>query len=75
MVYRGINNEEKRTVKINFDFLDKSKKYKAKIYSDDSTVYTRTQVRIDELEVDKASDFTIKFDAGKGIAMHITPLD
>lgn len=71
----GINNEEKRTVKINFDFLDKGKKYKAKIYSDDSTVYTRTQVRIDELEVDKALDFTIKFDAGKGIAMHITPLD
>lgn len=69
----GINNEEKRTVSINFDFLEKGKKYEVKIYADDSTVNTRTQVRIDKMDIDSDSDYTAVLGGGKGIAMHIVP--
>lgn len=69
----GINNEEKRSVTVNFGFLDKGKQYNARIYSDDSTVNTRTHVRIDEIRIDSNSGYTIDFGAGNGIAMHLIP--
>jgi len=68
-----MNNEVKKSVKVNFGFLDSGKQYTARVYSDDAKIETRTRVRVDEIKIDRNSEYTIDFGAGQGIAMHIRP--
>lgn len=70
----GINGEEARTLEITLNFLNPGVKYSAKIYSDDSTVNTRTHVKIDSIDVNTNTVYPAKMDSNNGIAMHIVPV-
>ena len=70
----GINGEEARSLEINFSFLNQGVRYSAIVYSDDPTVYTRTHVRIENIDVEKNSVYFAKLGPNNGIAMHIVPL-
>lgn len=70
----GINGEKPVNLKIDFSFLDEGKKYSTKIYSDDDSTETRTQVRIDSLVINRAFTYLAKMKPNKGIAFHIKPL-
>ena len=70
----GINGDENRTLDIKLNFLTPGGKYSAKIYSDDSTVNTRTHVRIDKISVDINTVYPAMFGANNGIAIHIVPV-
>lgn len=67
----GINGEVARTLLISFSFLDPDVKYMAKIYSDDPAVNTRTQVRIDRIDVDRNTVYSAKLGSNNGIALQI----
>ncbi len=71
----GINGDNPSAFDLKFDFLDKEKKYIVKIYSDDPSLNTRTQVRIDEIQADSHSDYQINLRPGNGIAMQISPVN
>jgi len=71
----GINGERPESFNLKFNFLEPGKFYRAKIYSDDASVETRTHVRIDEIEVNKQSEYSIHLQSNNGIAMHISPVD
>jgi alpha-glucosidase len=70
----GINGEKAREMDINFAFLTPGKKYSAKIYSDDPAVNTRTQVRIDRIDVDRNTVYSAKLGPNNGIAFQIVPV-
>ena len=71
----GINGTEARDLNVKFSFLDHGKKYKARIYSDDPDVSTRTHVRIDNIEIDNNSTYIAKLKSNNGIAMQILPAE
>lgn len=71
----GINGEKSNSLTIKFDFLEPGKNYKAKIYSDDPTVNTRTHVRIDEILVNSQSEYKVDLAANNGIAMQLTSIE
>lgn len=70
----GINAEQTRKLDISFSFLDPDKKYSATIYSDDPSLNTRTNVRIDSLEVNNNTVYPASLGSNKGIAMHIVQI-
>ncbi len=70
----GINGDQKRTLDIKFSFLDPGIKYIASVYSDEPSVNTPTQVRIDRIEIDRETVFPAILDSNKGFAMHIIPV-
>ncbi|PQV48975.1 alpha-glucosidase [Jejuia pallidilutea] len=70
----GINGPTARQVKVDFSFLEEGAKYKSKVYTDDDTVNTRTQVKIEEIEVTNESTLNIDLNSNHGFAMHITKL-
>lgn len=63
-----------REVSLKLDFLEPGKKFTASIYSDDSSVATRTHVRIERRPVDATSVLKMVLPARGGQAMHIVPL-
>ncbi len=67
----GINGETDRTVDVDFSFLKEGLNYKAKIYTDDETVKTRTRVKIEEKELNAGSALTFDLKANNGFTMHI----
>ncbi|MGQ1784603.1 glycoside hydrolase family 97 N-terminal domain-containing protein [Saccharicrinis sp. GN24d3] len=67
----GINGETARKVDVDFSFLKQGANYKAKIYTDDETVKTRTHVRIEEKELNADSSLTFDLKANNGFTMHI----
>ncbi len=69
----GINGEKPQSVEVDFSFLEKGKKYMAKVYTDDETIQTRTHVKIEELELDRKSILNLKVKANNGFAMQIIP--
>jgi len=69
----GINGDNERTLKINFNFLESGKIYSAKIYNDDPSVNTRTHVRIDTKDFDNKSFYSASLKANNGIAIHMKP--
>ena len=69
----GINGRNPKSFTVKFDFLELGKEYKAKVYSDDPLVETRTQVRIDEIKVNNQSEYQVKLGVNNGIAIHLTP--
>ena len=70
----SLNGLEPRTVNLKFDFLDKNKKYKAVIYTDDETMNTSTNVKISTMNIDWQSGLTLTVSERNGFAIHILPL-
>ena len=70
-----MNANMARTLDVPLDFLQKSKKYRAHIYSDDSKVETRTHVWIERIAVN--SDTILKAAMGSqgGMAVRIVPVE
>ena len=68
----GINGTTARQVEIDFSFLKPAAKYRAKVYTDDKTVKTRTQVKIEEIEVTNNYKLNIDLEPNNGFAIHIT---
>jgi len=66
-----MNGAQPRTVRLPLDFLDGERGYVAHIYSDDSTVKTRTQVRIDRLAVNAVTVLDVDLAARCGQAIRI----
>jgi alpha-glucosidase len=56
----AITNTSARTIKLPLNFLQKGTKYTAKIYSDDPTVQTDTQVRVSEKKVNSSTQLEMK---------------
>jgi len=67
----GITNGKARTVELDFDFLSDSKPRDAKLYADDETVETRTQVAINTIKVRKGKPIKIDLKPSGGFAMWI----
>ncbi|MCK0146726.1 glycoside hydrolase family 97 protein [Arenibacter sp. F26102] len=68
----GINGKTARQVELNFSFLESATTYKAKVYTDDETVKTRTQVKIEEIDVTYNSKLNIDLKSNNGFVIHIT---
>ncbi|MEP1487539.1 MAG: glycoside hydrolase family 97 N-terminal domain-containing protein [Algibacter sp.] len=69
----GINGEKPQSVEINFSFLDNSKKYIAKVYTDDETIQTRTHIKIEEIELDSKTILNLEIKSNNGFAMQVIP--
>ncbi|GAL78097.1 hypothetical protein JCM19274_4596 [Algibacter lectus] len=59
---------------LDFSFLDKNQSYKAKLYTDDETIETRTHVKIEAIEVSNKSKLNLNVKSNNGFAMRITKL-
>lgn len=68
-----ITNNEKRTVKLSFDFLTKGKKYTASIYSDDDAMQTKTKVKVERRSINSTTVMDVNLKASGGQAVWITP--
>jgi alpha-glucosidase len=68
-----ITNNDARTLKIDFSFLPKGKKYTATIYSDDPSVQTATHVKVTHQKVNAATVLTANLLASGGQAIYLTP--
>ncbi|KAA3662987.1 MAG: alpha-glucosidase, partial [Calditrichaeota bacterium] len=67
----GINGETAREVEIDFSFLEQDAQYNAKLYTDDESVNTRTQVKIEKLKLDKTSKLKLDVKKNNGFAIHL----
>ena len=70
----SITNNDARTLELNFDFLDANKKYKARIYSDDESIQTKTQVALKDVLVKKGSKLKLDLKASGGAAIWISEI-
>ena len=70
----GINGRIARNLNIDFSFLESGVRYKAKVYSDDETVETRTHVKIEEIQLANDSQLNLDLKSNNGFAMHIIKL-
>jgi alpha-glucosidase len=68
-----ITNTDARTLKLSLNFLEKEKKYIAKIYSDDATAATATKVKVEQVKVHASSIVNVKLLPSGGQAIWITP--
>lgn len=69
----AITNNDARTLNLSLSFLEKGRKYVAKIYSDDATVPTATKVRMETRKVDASTVLTVSLLSSGGQAIWITP--
>ena len=69
----GLTDSEARTIETKLDFLNPNVQYMAHTYSDDASVDTESQVRIDRFNVNRDSTLTIKMQAHGGQAIRIVP--
>ena len=69
----SFNAVQPRKVEFPFDFLPKGKKYTAHIYSDDTSVNTRTQVSIERRQVTADSVFKTELSKQGGVAIRLVP--
>jgi len=70
----GINGKTARQVEVDFSFLESGATYNAKVYTDDETVKTRTQVKIEAIEVSNETKLNIDIKSNNGFVIHITKL-
>ena len=71
----AITNNDARTLEIPLGFLDPANSYSATLYTDgDSTLATRTRVRIEQFPVTSASRVQATLQPSGGLAMEIVPL-
>ncbi|MCW0482396.1 glycoside hydrolase family 97 protein [Gaoshiqia sediminis] len=66
----AITNNDARTVKIPFTFLEAGKKYTATIYYDDDKLKSSTNVNIKTQEVDSSNTLSFDLKASGGVAIH-----
>ncbi|WP_425562284.1 glycoside hydrolase family 97 catalytic domain-containing protein [Mucilaginibacter dorajii] len=66
-----ITNNEARSLKVALSFLTPGKKYKAKIYSDDSSIATATHVRVGNMLVNSKTVLSISLQPSGGEAMQL----
>jgi len=69
----AMNANTARTFTVPLNFLTPGQKYTETVYSQDPSIPTRTQVRIDRLVVDSTSTSTIVLDASRGEAIRLLP--
>ncbi|WP_117882457.1 glycoside hydrolase family 97 protein [Aureibaculum luteum] len=67
----GINGVTERKVALDFSFLKENQIYKAKVYTDDECVKTRTQVKIEEMEISNQSKLDLILKSNNGFAIHL----
>jgi alpha-glucosidase len=67
----SVTNTEARKLKLPLDFLERNKNYEATVYSDDSSIKTRTHVRIQKIKVNSETILNIELNASGGQAIHI----
>lgn len=70
----SITNKEPRNLELNFDFLDAKKKYRARIYSDDDKVNTKTKVALKDIVIKKGSKLKLDLKSSGGVAIWITEI-
>jgi alpha-glucosidase len=68
-----MTNNDARTLKLALNFLEKGKRYIAKIYSDDATATTATKVKVETKKVNKSTVLTVPLLPSGGEAIWITP--
>ncbi len=71
----ALNGGEKRNFDIPLSFLDPGRRYKATIFSDDDTMNTRTNVRMEELTVNDSDNLRREILRLNGMAVILEPLD
>jgi hypothetical protein len=64
-----ITNNDAHELTVSLDFLPKGKKYTASIYSDDPSLNTRTNVKMDRIKVDASKIIKVKLLPSGGQAM------
>lgn len=69
----GMTGDKPLSSRITFDFLEPGITYKARIFYDDPSVNTRTNVGIIELKVSRKSKYDLKINANNGVAMYLIP--
>lgn len=70
----SITNNDARTLELNFDFLERNKKYKARVYNDDEKVKTKTQVALKDIVIKKGSKLKLNLKASGGAAIWISEI-
>lgn len=70
----GINGTAPQQLEIDFSFLKEGGTYKAKLYTDDETVETRTKVKIEELQLSSTETLDLEIKPNNGFTMHIIPV-
>lgn len=70
----AITNNEGRNMEIDLDFLPKGKTYEARIYQDDPSVKTRTQVGIEKRKLNAKSELKLKLLPSGGAAIWLKPV-
>lgn len=70
----SITNNDARSLDIDFNFLDADKKYRARIYSDDEKIKTKTQVALKDITVKKGSKLKLNLKASGGAAIWISEI-
>lgn len=70
----GINGTAPQQLEIDFSFLKEGDTYKAKLYTDDETVETRTKVKIEELQLSSTETLDLEIKPNNGFTMHIIPV-
>jgi hypothetical protein len=68
-----MTNNDARVVKLPLNFLEKGRKYIAKIYSDDKDVATATKVKVETKKVNASAVLTVSLLPSGGQAIWITP--
>lgn len=74
----SITNEETRSIKINFEFLDAEIKYEATIYQDGKNAHWNdnpTEIEIKKMTVDKHSIKEFALASGGGLAISLIPVN
>lgn len=71
----ALNGGEERQLEVPLDFLSPNVTYTARRYSDDPTLETTTQVRIDELSVDSRQQLNVALQPNGGQAIWLTPTE
>lgn len=71
----ALNGVAPRQFSIPLDFLDEGTSYRLEVFSDDASVSTETQVRIDKRTVDRTDLIKRSLGSRHGLAAILTPLD
>jgi len=69
-----ITNNDARNLKVSLSFLPKGKKYLASIYSDDSSVNTKTKIKVQKIKVDSRTVIDTRLLASGGQAVWLSPV-
>ncbi len=71
----SLNGTTGRKLQLKLNFLDKDRQYFATIYTDDSTMGTTTNVRIEKKMVDAKTILNFNIAPRNGVAVRITPVN